>query len=88
MKKGCEKPLYVVNAMFCDSLIAYRRSKLISMQLSKKKNLCPRKEEIATVVEILLLSGYCRVPQRDLYCFASPDTHNEAVSKSHELEPF
>ena len=39
-------------------------------------------EEIKVVISILLLSGYCRVPYRELYWSTSPDTHNESVSKA------
>ena len=38
-------------------------------------------EEIKVVTSILLLSGYCWVPYRELYWSTSPDTHNESVSK-------
>ena len=38
-------------------------------------------EEIKVVTSILLLSGYCWVPYRELYWSMSPDTHNESVSK-------
>ena len=39
-------------------------------------------EEIKDVTSILLLSGYFRVPYRELYCSTSPDTHNKSVSKA------
>ena len=39
-------------------------------------------EEIKVVISILLLSGYFRVPYRELYWSTSPDTDNESVSKA------
>ena len=39
-------------------------------------------DEMHVVLGVLLLSGYCRVPYRELYWADSPDVHNEAVSKS------
>ena len=36
-------------------------------------------EEVKVVISILLLSGYFRVPYRELYCSTPPDTHNESV---------
>ena len=39
-------------------------------------------EEINVVISILLLSGYCRVPYRELSWPTPPDTHNESVSKA------
>ena len=38
-------------------------------------------EEIQGCYQHLLLSGYCRVPYRELYRSMSPDTHNEQDSK-------
>ena len=37
-------------------------------------------DEIRTFIAFLLLSGYFKVPYRDLYWADAPDTHNEAVS--------
>ena len=45
-------------------------------------------EEIKFVISILQLSGYCRVPYRELYWSTSPDTHNELVSKAIFKKPF
>ena len=39
-------------------------------------------EEVVVVLSILLQSRYCKVPYRELYWYASPDIHNESVSKS------
>ena len=32
-----------------------------------------------TFIAVLLLSGYCKVPYRNLYWADAPDTHNEAA---------
>ena len=37
-------------------------------------------EEIKVFINILLLSGYCKVANRELYCSKLSDTHNESVS--------
>ena len=39
-------------------------------------------EEIKVVISILLLSGYCRVPYRELYWSTSPNIQNESVSRA------
>ena len=41
-------------------------------------------DEIKVVLGILLLSGYCSVPYRELYWPDSPDTHNEAICKGKQ----
>ena len=43
-------------------------------------NLSILEDEIRTFIAVLLLSGYCKVPYRDLYCADAPDTHNKGVS--------
>ena len=45
-----------------------------------KGNLNILENEIRTFIAVLLLSGYCKVPYRNLYWLDAPDTHNEAVS--------
>ena len=45
-----------------------------------KGNLNILEDEIRTFITVLLLSGYCKAPYRDLYWADAPDTHNEAVS--------
>ena len=45
-----------------------------------KDNLNILGDTIRTFIAVLLLSGYCKVPYRDLHWRDAPDTHNEAVS--------
>ena len=45
-------------------------------------------EDIKVVISILLLSGYCRVPYRELYWSAWPDTHIKLVSKAKSRNRF
>ena len=45
-------------------------------------------EDIKVVISILLLSGYCRVPYRELYWSTSPDTHIKSVSKAKSRNRF
>ena len=44
-----------------------------------KGNLNILEDEIRTFIAVLLLSGYCKVPYRNLYWANAPDTHNEVV---------
>ena len=53
-----------------------------------KESLNVQEEEMATVIVILLMSGYCRVLQRDLYWSDSPDTHNDAVCRAMSRNRF
>ena len=55
-----------------------------NINANQQKGLNPpaTSEEIKVVISTLLLSGYCRVPYRELYWSVSPDTHNESVSKA------
>ena len=46
----------------------------------RKGNLNILEDTIRTFIAVLLLSGYCKVPSRDLHWTDAPDTHNEAVS--------
>ena len=45
-----------------------------------KGNLSILEDESRTFIAVLLLSRYCIVPYRDLYCADAPDTHNKGVS--------
>ena len=87
VKKSCKKPLDVFSAMFFLITCITKQTKLYAAQQGKEI-LNAREEEIATVMAILLLSGYCRVPQRKLYRAASPDIHNEAVARAISTNRF
>ena len=89
MKKSCKKPLNRFNTIFCDNLITCitQQTNLYAIQ-QRKENLNAREEAIATVIPTLLFSVYCRVPQRDLYWTASPDTHNKAVARAMSRNGF
>ena len=45
-----------------------------------KSNLEILEDKIRTFIAVLLLSGYYKVPYRDIYWADAPNTHNEAVS--------
>ena len=45
-------------------------------------------EEMKLLISILLLSGYSRVPYRELYCSTSSDTDNKSVSKAISRNSF
>ena len=53
-----------------------------------KGNLNNLEDEIKTFIAILLLSGYCKAPYRDLYWVATPNTHNEPVSSARTRNKF
>ena len=54
----------------------------------KGKNLNCYESKVITLIAIILLSGYCKVPCRDLCWSGSPDTHNEAVSNAMSRNRF
>ena len=55
------------------------RTNLYAVQHGKG-NLNILEDGTRTFFTVLLLSGHCKVPYRDLYWADAPDTHNEAVS--------
>ena len=77
------------NAIFCDCLIfcIAEQINLYAAQ-QEKENLNTREDKSVTVVAILLLSGYCRVPQSDIYWAASSDTHSDAVARAMSRNRF
>ena len=68
-------------AMFTDDLVLHvtNQTNLYAVQYGKG-NLNILEDEIRTFIAVLLLSGYFKVPYRNLYWADVPDTHNEAVS--------
>ena len=67
--------------MFSDDSVLHvtNQTNLYAVQHGKD-NLNIFEDEIRNFVAVLLLSGYCKVPYRNLYYADAPDTHNEAVS--------
>ena len=66
--------------MFSDDLVLHltNQTNLYAVRYGKG-NLNILGDEIRSFIAVLLLSGYCKVPYRDLYWENAPDTHNEAV---------
>ena len=63
MKESGKKPPDVFNVMFCDSLIiCITQQTNLYVAQQGKEHVNVREKEIATVIAILLPSGYCRVP--------------------------
>ena len=67
--------------MFFDDLVLHvtNQTNLYAVQHGKG-NLNILEDEIRTIIVVLLLSGYCKIPYRNLYRADAPDTQNEAVS--------
>ena len=74
-------PIDAFKAMFSDDLVldVTNQTNLYAVQ-HDKGNLNILENEIRIFIAVLLLSGYCKVPYRDLYWADAPDTLNEAVS--------
>ena len=74
-------PIDAFKAMFSDDLVldVTNQTNLYAVQ-HDKGNLNILENEIRIFIAVLLLSGYCKVPYRDLYWADAPDTQNEAVS--------
>ena len=81
-KEIIKLPIGSFKAMFSsDDLVLHvtNQTNLYAVQHGEG-NLNILEDEIRTFIAVLLLSGYCKVPYRDLYWADTPDTHNEAVS--------
>ena len=80
-KEIVKSPIDPFKAMFSGDLVLHvkNQSNLYAVQHGKG-NLNILENEIRTFTAVLLLSGYCKVPYRDLHWADAPDTHNEAVS--------
>ena len=76
-----KSPIDALKAMFSDELVLHvtNQTNLYAVQHGKG-NLNILEDEIRTFIAVLLLSGYCQVPYRNLYWADAPDTHSEAVS--------
>ena len=76
-----KSPTDVFKAMFSGDLVLHvtNQTKLYAVQHGKG-NLNILEDKIGTFIAVLLLSGYCKVPYRDLYWADAPDTHNATVS--------
>ena len=74
-------PIDAFKALFSDDLVLHvtNQTNFYAVQHGKE-NLNILEDEIRTFIAVLLLSGYCKVPHRNLYWADAPDTHNEAVS--------
>ena len=72
-----KSPIDVFKAMFSDDLVLHvtNQPNLSAVQHSHGKgNLNILEDEIRTFIAVLFLSGYCKVPYRDLYWEDPPDT--------------
>ena len=76
-------------AMLSDDLVLHvtNQTNLYAVQHGKG-NLNILEDEIRTFIAVLLLSGYCKGPYRDLYWADAPDTHNESVSCARSRNRF
>ena len=87
-KENLKNPLDTFNAMISCDIITHITHQTNLYASQKGKNLNCDESEVITVIAIILLSGYCKVPCRDLYWSGSPDTHNEAVSNEMSRNRF
>ena len=80
-KEIIKSPIDAFKAMFSDNLVLHvtNQTNLYAVQ-HDKCNLNILEDEFRSFIAVLLLSGYCKVPHRNLYWADAPDTHNEAVS--------
>ena len=80
-KNGNKSPIDAFKAMFSEYLVLHvtNQTKLYAVQHGKG-NLNILENEIRTFIVVLLSSGYCKIPYRNLYWADAPDTQNEAVS--------
>ena len=66
--------------MFSDDLVFHVTNQTNNYVVQHGKgNLNILEDEVRTFIEVLLLSGYCKVPYQNLYWEDAPDTHSEAV---------
>ena len=80
-KEIIKSPIDAFKAMFSDELVLHvtNQTNLYAVQHGKV-NLTIAENEIRTFITVFLLSGYYKVPYRDLCWEDVPDTHNETVS--------
>ena len=77
-----KSPLDCFYSMFSADLLFYIISQTNLYAFQHGQTLNAAESEIRTVIAIILLSGYCKVPYRELYWTVSPDTHNVAVANA------
>ena len=66
--------------MFSDDLVFHVTNQTNNYVVQHGKgNLNILEDEIRTFIELLLLSGYSKVPYQNLYRADAPETHSEAV---------
>ena len=66
--------------MFSDDLVFHVTNQTNNYLVQHfKGNLNILEDEIRTFIEVLLLSGYCKVPYQNLCRADAPDTHSETV---------
>ena len=80
-KEIIKSPIDAFRAMFSDELVWHvtNQTNLYAVHHGKG-NLNIFEDEIRTFIAVLLMSGYSKVPYRNLYWANAPDIHNEAVS--------
>ena len=80
-KETINSRISAFKAMFSDDLVLHVTNKTnLYVVQHGKGNLNILENEIRTFIAVLLLSGYCKVPYRDLCWADAPDTHNAEVS--------
>ena len=74
-KEIIKSPIATFKAMFSDDLVLHmtNQTNLYAVQHGKS-NWNILEDEIRTFIAVLLLSGCCKVPYRDLYWADAPDT--------------
>ena len=79
-KEIIKLPIDAFKGMISDDLVLHvtNQTNLYAVQHGKG-NLDILEDEMRTSIAVLLLSGYCKVPYRNLYWADAPDTQNEAV---------
>ena len=83
-----KSPLDCFYSMFSPDLLTYITSQTNLYASQHGQTLNADESEIRTVIAIILLSGYCKVPYRELYWTVSPDTHNVAVANAMSRNRF
>ena len=79
-KEIIKSPIDAFKAMFSDDLLLHvtNQTNLYAVQHGKG-NLKILEDEIRTFIAVLLLSGYCKVPYRDLYWADAPNTQQSSL---------
>ena len=83
-----KSPLDCFYSMFSPDLLTYITSQTNLYASQHGQTLNADESEIRTVIAIILLSGYCKVPYRELHWTVSPDTHTVAVANAMSRNRF